>query len=153
MDFNWLEQNALHVRRILYDRKFWLGKIFIKLPNFLVIVKFSLPNILLAIANVESTPVCQLCIHQFFKPGACSLWRLCCACLFLEIVLFTHWHVCVHPSPKALITSQVKHMHNNHIKQFYSFSVSLLWHFLLINWLAMALVTLRVMNACQRRLR
>ena len=33
--------------------------------------------------------------------------------------------MCVCPSPRVLITSHLKHMRNNHIKQFYGFSVSI----------------------------
>ena len=61
--------------------------------------------------------------------------------------------VCVHP-PRPLITSHMKGMRNNRIRQFYGSSISLyIQLLLLINWMDMALVTLPIVNACWRKLK
>ena len=69
---------------------------------------------------------------------------------FLEIISTVNIGVCVFLPPRPLITSHVKGMRNNWIRQFYGHSVYL-YNLLLINWMGMALVTLPIVNACRRR--
>ena len=44
---------------------------------------------------------------------------------FLEIVLFVNVGVCVCPPPREFIISHMNSMHNNQIRRFYGFSISL----------------------------
>ena len=70
---------------------------------------------------------------------------LCTPGFLTSFRLKTLVYVCVH-TPRPLITSHVKGIYNNWIRQFYGFSVSL---YDMINWMGKALVTLHVINACQ----
>ena len=88
---------------------------------------------------------------HFLKQASTGLWPACAHLVSWNHFICKRWCMCVCLPPRELITSHVKRTRNNWIRQFYGFIY--IWHLPSINWLGIALVTLRIMNTWQRRLR